>query len=68
MDNPNIGDDSLKNLTKLFTRFSWDKKLSDLDYLKDLLANMTPVGISIKKLHADQKLTIALAFAERLAA
>ena len=30
MDNPNIGDDSLKNLTKLFTRFSWDKKLSDL--------------------------------------
>ena len=30
MDNPNIGDDSLTNLTKLFTRFSWDKKLSDL--------------------------------------
>tara|TARA_R100001591_G_C4261950_1_gene160018 strand:- start:358 stop:606 length:249 start_codon:yes stop_codon:yes gene_type:complete len=30
MDNPNVGDHSLKNLTKLFTRFSWDKKLSDL--------------------------------------
>ena len=30
MDNPNVGDHSLKNLTKLFTRFSWDKKLNDL--------------------------------------
>ena len=30
MDNPDVGDHSLKKLTKLFTRFSWDKKLSDL--------------------------------------
>ncbi len=30
MDKPTIGDDSLKNLTKLFTRFGWDKRLSEL--------------------------------------
>ena len=30
MDKPTIGDDSLKNLTYLFTRFGWDKKLSEL--------------------------------------
>ena len=30
MDKPTIGDDSLKNLTHLFTRFGWDKKLSEL--------------------------------------
>jgi len=30
MDKPTIGDDSLKNLTQLFTRFGWDKKLSEL--------------------------------------
>ena len=30
MDKPTIGDDSLKNLTKLFTRIGWDKKLSEL--------------------------------------
>ena len=30
MDNPQWRPNSLKNLTKLFTRFSWDKKLSDL--------------------------------------
>ncbi len=30
MEKPTIGDDSLKNLTHLFTRFGWDKKLSEL--------------------------------------
>jgi len=30
MDKPTIGDDSLKNLTQLFTRIGWDKKLSEL--------------------------------------
>jgi hypothetical protein len=30
MDKPTIGDDSLKNLTHLFTRFGWNKKLSEL--------------------------------------
>ena len=28
--NPMIGDNSLKNLTRLFARFGWDKKLGDL--------------------------------------
>jgi|TARA_R110002020_G_scaffold146825_1_gene321767 hypothetical protein len=30
MDKPTIGHNSLKNLTKLFTRFGWNKKLSEL--------------------------------------
>ncbi len=30
MDKVIIGDDSLKNLTKLFSKFGWNKKLSEL--------------------------------------
>jgi len=30
LDKVIIGDDSLKNLTKLFSKFGWNKKLSEL--------------------------------------
>ena len=30
MDKVIIGDDALKNLTKLFSKFGWNKKLSEL--------------------------------------
>ena len=53
MDNPNIGDNSLKNLTKLFSRFGWDKKLGDLTE-EEIKATVTIMQFS-KKVEEDEQ-------------
>tara|TARA_R100001126_G_C4760369_1_gene117425 strand:- start:71 stop:319 length:249 start_codon:yes stop_codon:yes gene_type:complete len=53
MDNPNIGDNSLKNLTKLFARFGWDKKLGDLTE-EEIKATVTIMQFS-KKVEQDEQ-------------
>ena len=53
MDNPNIGDNSLKNLTKLFARFGWDKKLGDLTE-EEIKATVTIMQFS-KKVEEDEQ-------------
>ena len=55
MDKPKIGDDSLKNLTKLFTRFGWDKRLSELSE-EQILATILIMQIS-KRLEEDEQYT-----------
>ena len=47
MDKPTIGDDSLKNLTHLFTRFGWDKKLSELTK-DEILATILTIQFSMR--------------------
>ena len=53
MDNPNIGDNSLKNLTRLFARFGWDKKLGDLTE-EEIKATVTIMQFS-KKVEEDEQ-------------
>lgn len=53
MDYPSIGDDSLRNLTKLFARFSWDKKLCDLTE-EEIKATVTIIQFS-KKVEEDEQ-------------
>tara|TARA_R100001224_G_C3992227_1_gene139677 strand:- start:367 stop:615 length:249 start_codon:yes stop_codon:yes gene_type:complete len=53
MDNPSIGDNSLKNLTKLFARFGWDKKLGDLTE-EEIKATVTIMQFS-KKVEQDEQ-------------
>ena len=55
MDKPTIGDDSLKNLTKLFTRFGWNKKLSELSE-EEILATILIMQFS-KRLEEDEQYT-----------
>ena len=55
MDKPTIGDDSLKNLTKLFTRFGWDKRLSELNE-EQILATILIMQFS-KRLEEDEQYT-----------
>ena len=55
MDKPNVGDNSLKNLTKLFTRFSWDKKLSDLTE-EEIKATVVIMQFS-KRVEEDEQFT-----------
>jgi hypothetical protein len=53
MDYPSIGDDSLRNLTKLFARFSWDKRLCDLTE-EEIKATVTIIQFS-KKVEEDEQ-------------
>lgn len=53
MDYPSIGDDSLRNLTKLFARFSWDKKLCDLTE-EEIKATVTIIQFS-KRVEQDEQ-------------
>jgi hypothetical protein len=53
MDYPSIGDDSLRNLTKLFARFSWDKRLCDLTE-EEIKATVTIIQFS-KKVEQDEQ-------------
>ena len=53
MDNPNIGDNSLKNLTRLFARFGWDKRLGDLTE-EEIKATVTIMQFS-KKVEEDEQ-------------
>ena len=55
MDKPTIGDDSLKNLTKLFTRFGWDKKLSELTE-DEIVATILIMQFS-KRIDSDEQYT-----------
>ena len=55
MDKPTIADDSLKNLTKLFTRFGWDKRLSELNE-EQILATILIMQFS-KRLEEDEQYT-----------
>lgn len=55
MDKPTIGDDSLKNLTKLFTRFGWDKRLSEFSE-EQILATILIMQFS-KRLEEDEQYT-----------
>mgnify|MGYP003137313450 FL=1 len=55
MDKPTIGNDSLKNLTKLFTRFGWDKRLSELNE-EQILATILIMQFS-KRLEEDEQYT-----------
>jgi|TARA_B100001063_G_C16323816_1_gene338800 hypothetical protein len=55
MDKPTVGDDSLKNLTKLFTRFGWDKRLSELSE-EQILATILIMQFS-KRLEEDEQYT-----------
>jgi hypothetical protein len=55
MDKPTIGDDSLKNLTKLFTRFGWDKRLSELSE-EQILTTILIMQFS-KRLEEDEQYT-----------
>jgi len=55
MDKPTVGDDSLKNLTKLFTRFGWGKKLSELSE-EEILATILIMQFS-KRLEEDEQYT-----------
>ena len=55
MDKPTIGDDSLKNLTKLFTRFGWDKRLSELSE-EQILATILIMQFS-KRIKEDEQYT-----------
>lgn len=55
MDKPTIGDDSLKNLTKLFTRFGWNTKLSELSE-EQILATILIMQFS-KRLEEDEQYT-----------
>lgn len=53
MDYPSIGDDSLRNLTKLFARFSWEKKLCDLTE-EEIKATVTIIQFS-KRVEQDEQ-------------
>jgi len=53
MDYPSIGDDSLRNLTKLFARFSWDKRLCDLTE-EEIKATVTIIQFS-KRVEQDEQ-------------
>tara|TARA_R100001443_G_scaffold32258_1_gene46370 strand:- start:334 stop:582 length:249 start_codon:yes stop_codon:yes gene_type:complete len=55
MDKPTIGDDSLKNLTHLFTRFGWDKKLSELTE-DEIVATILIMQFS-KRIDSDEQYT-----------
>jgi|TARA_R100001163_G_C5058808_1_gene195446 hypothetical protein len=55
MDKPTIGDDSLKNLTHLFTRFGWDKKLSELTE-DEIVATILVMQFS-KRIDQDEQYT-----------
>jgi|TARA_R100001129_G_scaffold99631_1_gene68091 hypothetical protein len=55
MDKPTIGDDSLKNLTKLFTRIGWDKKLSELSE-DEILVTILIMQFS-KRIDSDEQYT-----------
>lgn len=55
MDKPTIGDDSLKNLTKLFTRIGWDKKLSELTE-DEIVATILIMQFS-KRIDSDEQYT-----------
>ena len=55
MDKPAIGDDSLKNLTHLFTRFGWDKKLSELTE-DEIVATILIMQFS-KRIDSDEQYT-----------
>ena len=57
MDKPTIGDDSLKNLTKLFTRIGWDKKLSELSE-DEILVTILIMQFS-KRIDSDEQYTKA---------
>ena len=53
MDYPSIGDNSLRNLTKLFARFSWDKRLCDLTE-EEIKATVTIIQFS-KRVEQDEQ-------------
>ena len=55
MDKPTIGDDSLKNLTHLFTTFGWDKKLSELTE-DEIVATILIMQFS-KRIDSDEQYT-----------
>ena len=55
MDKPTIGDDSLKNLTHLFTRIGWDKKLSELTE-DEIVATILIMQFS-KRIDSDEQYT-----------
>ena len=55
MDKPTIGDDSLKNLTKLFKRIGWDKKLSELSE-DEILVTILIMQFS-KRIDSDEQYT-----------
>ena len=55
MDKPTVGDDSLKNLTKLFTRFGWNKKLSELTE-EEIVATILIMQFS-KRIDSDEQYT-----------
>ena len=55
MDKPTIGDDSLKNLTKLFTQIGWNKKLSELSE-DEILVTILIMQFS-KRIDSDEQYT-----------
>ncbi len=47
MDKPRIGDDSLKNLGKLFNIFGWNKKLNEITE-DEILATILTIQFSMR--------------------
>ncbi len=55
MDNPRIGDDALTNLTKLYNRIGWDKKISEITE-EEIKATILIMQFS-KKVEQDEQYT-----------
>ena len=55
MDKPSIGDDSLSNITKLFSRFGWDKKLNEISK-EQIIATIVVMQFS-KRVEEDEQFT-----------
>ena len=55
MDKPSIGDDSLSNITKLFSRFGWDKKLNEISQ-EQIIATIVVMQFS-KRVEEDEQFT-----------
>ena len=55
MDKPSIGHNSLENLTKLFSRFGWHKKLNEITK-GEILATIVVMQFS-KRVEEDEQFT-----------
>ena len=55
MDKPSIGDNSLSNITKLFSRFGWDKKLNEISK-EQIIATIVVMQFS-KRVEEDEQFT-----------